>query len=857
MPLNLGDIFFKLGADTGGLEKAEKDAKQITSRMEKDANRASSAFASAGKIIAGVITVEAIRRTFMLADAYADVFVRLEALTGKTRDYVAVSEGLKKVSNETGFALEKTASQFERLSAIAPGVGKTNKDVIQFIGTMQKLARTVELDPQKLEMGVDTLARGMVDGTFAANDFKFLMRQSQPIVQLIADGMGMTVQELQLAADAGKVLSKDVFEAILTQTELVNKKFVEGPVSLDTALGRIKVGMTSILGQFDQTLGVTDGVATGLNSAANVLQEDWTPQIEWVADRFYDLSDTVGGFVDIFIDVSDAIGGMGLEGESVLSSLGSGFELLGEVAKQVPIYFRYYFTLAAAGITKIFTDLYYFFQGFGNDVSIVWAEIEDAALSAADGAKIVWFTVGDAILKFFANVMENIAAAVDAIPGLEEEAAAIKSNADAIGKMANMADKATKAAQEGAAARKQHIDALVQEGNIIRQNKADTNEAIQVAVDEAVAVKNAAQSSLKERESARAADRLQRKQDAEDRKKDAEYQNTVIDKLNREANEDYATRLAEKRALEEAAGGKSEAKDAQSRIINAGNVTISQISGIENDLTTELEKVEQWYAESNAIIDAGEASNIETVIPYHEMRERLEDEHLKRMKDAHAKFYDDNNKIVAMGAFLGTDLTKQAGDLTLKEQAESFKSSIDMAAQHSKEFFQIKKAMALATALIEAPKAILSAFTFGTEIGGPPVGAVFAGIAAAATAVQISAIASQQFQGGRAAGGPTYAGGMYRVNENGPELLSTGGKSYLMMGAGKGHVTPLGGKGASAGGGVNVQIIDQRSNGARPQVAQKGDSIEILLVDAVNNAIDAGKLDTTMNRNFGVGRRIY
>lgn len=43
---------------------------------------------------------------------------------------------------------------------------------------------------------------------------------------------------------------------------------------------------------------------------------------------------------------------------------------------------------------------------------------------------------------------------------------------------------------------------------------------------------------------------------------------------------------------------------------------------------------------------------------------------------------------------------------------------------------------------------------------------------------------------GRANGGPVAAGSMYRVNENGPELLSVGGNDYLMMGRQSGRVIP-------------------------------------------------------------------
>ena len=52
------------------------------------------------------------------------------------------------------------------------------------------------------------------------------------------------------------------------------------------------------------------------------------------------------------------------------------------------------------------------------------------------------------------------------------------------------------------------------------------------------------------------------------------------------------------------------------------------------------------------------------------------------------------------------------------------------------------------------------------------------------------AIIGSLFGGGRAAGGAVNPGMFYRVNEAGPEMLSVGGRDYLMMGKAAGQVTP-------------------------------------------------------------------
>jgi hypothetical protein len=61
------------------------------------------------------------------------------------------------------------------------------------------------------------------------------------------------------------------------------------------------------------------------------------------------------------------------------------------------------------------------------------------------------------------------------------------------------------------------------------------------------------------------------------------------------------------------------------------------------------------------------------------------------------------------------------------------------------------------------------------------------------------------FQGGKAIGGPVQSGSMYEVSENGaPELLTVGGKSFLMMGNKSGYVSP--GANGNGGGQSNVQM---------------------------------------------------
>lgn len=66
------------------------------------------------------------------------------------------------------------------------------------------------------------------------------------------------------------------------------------------------------------------------------------------------------------------------------------------------------------------------------------------------------------------------------------------------------------------------------------------------------------------------------------------------------------------------------------------------------------------------------------------------------------------------------------------------------------------------------------------------------------------------FGGGRAGGGLVAAGTMYRVNEGfGPEMLSVGGRDYLMMGAQAGYVTPAAQTARTTRGNTSINVMVQ------------------------------------------------
>jgi hypothetical protein len=115
-----------------------------------------------------------------------------------------------------------------------------------------------------------------------------------------------------------------------------------------------------------------------------------------------------------------------------------------------------------------------------------------------------------------------------------------------------------------------------------------------------------------------------------------------------------------------------------------------------------------------------------------------------------------------------TAMYKKNQDMRIKDQQTFFSTAATLQNAKNKELAAIGKAAAIMQIAIATPPAIASSFRFGASIGGPVLGAVFAGIAGVAMGVQAAAIAGVKV----AKGGMISSG--HSSYDNVPAILERG-----------------------------------------------------------------------------------
>lgn len=221
----------------------------------------------------------------------------------------------------------------------------------------------------------------------------------------------------------------------------------------------------------------------------------------------------------------------------------------------------------------------------------------------------------------------------------------------------------------------------------------------------------------------------------------------------------------------------------EERINTARNLgAIGELTALQQITEARRAAVAQQEAEVLALEAIARASDNPRLVLQAEQA-RAAWEKLRAESDLVAQKFD----TIVSGSFGDAFADFISGTKSAKEAMQSFADSVVQ---------QISRMVAndLSTSLFSG--------LFGGSGGGGGIGGFF----------------SSLFGGGKAVGGAVSPGKFYEVNEQGPELYSQGGKTYLMAGGRGGRITPNAG-GASMAQTVNIHLQGQVDSRTQGQIA--------------------------------------
>lgn len=290
MALKFGELFVDIGADTSGLNRADREVKRTTQGMSKS-------FMSLGRVIAGVLTGIVVKNTILLADKMNMLDQQLKNVAKNAASFNKIRDGVRGIAAETGNSIESVTRLTQALIIAGESIGATDDQVIEMTSNLNKLGVIGGSSGEAMGNALRQFGQAMAGGIVRAEEFNSIVENTPLIAKSIADGMNVTTGELRKMVIEGKVLSEEVFRSLQSQTQDINDKFAAMPLTVDRASGMIANSFGTALQELDNGLGVTEDIAASMKELADTIGQDVVPFIDGMIDGLIE-------FLDIFDELT-------------------------------------------------------------------------------------------------------------------------------------------------------------------------------------------------------------------------------------------------------------------------------------------------------------------------------------------------------------------------------------------------------------------------------------------------------------------------------------------------------------------------------------------------------------------------
>lgn len=181
-----------------------------------------------------------IRSVISMADNVAMLKGRLDNATKSAQESTQAFDGLRQIAQKTGSNMETVVSVFQRLSFVREEIKATTAEMLQFTDTVSKLGVVSGASPEALKNGLTQLGQSLSSNIVRAEEFNSIMENIPAVGVSIAEQFGVTTGQLRQLVIQGRVLSEDVFAAMLNASGLVEEKFNNMPITIGRAFAALQ-----------------------------------------------------------------------------------------------------------------------------------------------------------------------------------------------------------------------------------------------------------------------------------------------------------------------------------------------------------------------------------------------------------------------------------------------------------------------------------------------------------------------------------------------------------------------------------------------------------------------------------------
>ncbi|MDR0770752.1 MAG: tape measure protein [Burkholderiales bacterium] len=258
------------------------------------------------------------RRWLETADAIGKANAQIQLFTESSVEAAAAKERLYQMAQHFGMEVRALTESFVRLQPAVTAMGGNAQTTLDLVEAMSAAAQTSYASTEASTAAMTKFTQAMESGTMSGKELKAMLNAMPTLARALADGLGVSVQELRKMADEGEISADRMAKALLSQSEKLQIEAAAMGDSWGEGWTRVENAMLRAVEATNKQYRITDLLSTTANLVAEEIGKmneatDGTAvsmKEAWEAGR-----DLAVGLATIYetgkflIDVVKAIGG--------------------------------------------------------------------------------------------------------------------------------------------------------------------------------------------------------------------------------------------------------------------------------------------------------------------------------------------------------------------------------------------------------------------------------------------------------------------------------------------------------------------------------------------------------------------
>jgi tape measure domain-containing protein len=243
-------------------------ATQRTTAAQQAAERATNQLNRAIALLGGALSV---RELVAYADTWNLIEGRISLVTNSTRQMGVVQAEVFNIAQNARVGFEATAGLYTRVARNADTLGASQRDVLTVTEAINKAFIVSGAAVSEIDGATRQLTQAFASGTLRGEELNSVLENAPRLAEAIARGMGIQVGQLRKLGAEGKLTSREVFDAIKSQSEAIQDEFTRMPTTVGQSMVVLRNEVMRFIGAGDNATGISKALANAILSVSKNL----------------------------------------------------------------------------------------------------------------------------------------------------------------------------------------------------------------------------------------------------------------------------------------------------------------------------------------------------------------------------------------------------------------------------------------------------------------------------------------------------------------------------------------------------------------------------------------------------------